>query len=77
MASSDEAQDVTRAGNAAGDITEITDEDYRCVWRPCPVLEEPGEHVAAAGQVPRADRPRERAAPGKGRAAEKLNGKRS
>ena len=27
-------------------VTEITDEDYRCVWRPCPALEEdsaPGE----------------------------------
>lgn len=32
--------DVVDAGSNRWGITRVSDEDYRCVWRPCPALEE-------------------------------------
>jgi hypothetical protein len=41
-------EDIPRGASAWPGITQVSDEDYRCVWRPCHALEE-GEGDATAG----------------------------
>ena len=36
----DQRPDALASGRRRFGITRVTDEDYRCVWRPCPALDE-------------------------------------